>query len=618
MTKKLLLFFCLLTAALALSSCGGRADRKERTVRVVLEEGDGFTAPESVFDLPSGSDLSIRISPEEGWQVAGCDYEGALLETDPEGQVLLTLPGVRYTRTVKILAEKDPYVIRCHLGKEGSPDGEETVLEMTYPASHLRINTPAGSGQGLFPDEGKEADPRRIPLISGDGASLLCGWNTAPDGKGTRIGLGSRTEVSEYKPLDLYADWRPFTDASLFDYELSPGGGARITGFRGQAGDLVIPAFIGGHPVTGIGERAFSGISCTSLVLPPTLREVGLYAFENASLSSLTFFDSLSSVTDYAFSGCENLREIRIQAAEAPVWSGTYYDTFTDKMDRLRLLKDKKKILLFSGSSARFGYDCGRIDAAFPEYDVVNLGVFAYTNALPQMDLILCFAGEGDILVHTPEFDAASRQFCCTSAMDSAFFRMIESDYDLLALLNYQDYGGLLSAYTTFQKEREGMKAGDYRINASSFDEDGNPVSQPSYNKYGDYVVPRPNAESDTPIYDLPVDYTRGSFAEDRFIDPLNRVYRRFLDKGVRVFFDYAPRNREALSDKSTPAARRDLDAWFQESLCVPVLEDLEDSLYPGKYLFGTDNHLSDEGVQIRTDRFLKALSARLKKGGEK
>ena len=618
MTKKLLLFFCLLTAALTLSSCGGRADRKERTVRVVLEEGDGFTAPESVFDLPSGSDLSIRISPEEGWQVAGCDYEGALLETDPEGQVLLTLPGVRYTRTVKILAEKDPYVIRCHLGKEGSPDGEETVLEMTYPASHLRINTPAGSGQGLFPDEGKEADPRRIPLISGDGASLLCGWNTAPDGKGTRIGLGSRTEVSEYKPLDLYADWRPFTDASLFDYELSPGGGARITGFSGQAGDLVIPAFIGGHPVTGIGERAFSGISCTSLVLPPTLREVGLYAFENASLSSLTFFDSLSSVTDYAFSGCENLREIRIQAAEPPVWSGTYYDTFTDKMDRLRLLKDKKKILLFSGSSARFGYDCGRIDAAFPEYDVVNLGVFAYTNALPQMDLILCFAGEGDILVHTPEFDAASRQFCCTSAMDSAFFRMIESDYDLLALLNYQDYGGLLSAYTTFQKEREGMKAGDYRINASSFDEDGNPVSQPSYNKYGDYVVPRPNAESDAPIYDLPVDYTRGSFAEDRFIDPLNRVYRRFLDKGVRVFFDYAPRNREALSDKSTPAARRDLDAWFQESLCVPVLEDLEDSLYPGKYLFGTDNHLSDEGVQIRTDRFLKALSARLKKGGEK
>ena len=617
MRPRILLSLCLLCGALVLSSCGGHADRKERTVRVVLEEGDGFTAPESVFDLPSGSDLSVRISPEEGWQVTGCDYEGALLETESEGQILLTLPGVRYTRTVQVHAQKNPFVIRCHLGREGSPDGEETVLEMTYPASHLRINTPAGSGQGLSPDEGKETDPRRIPLISGDGTALLCGWNTAPDGKGTKIGLGSRTEVSALEPLDLYADWRPFADASLFDYALTPGGGARITGYDGAEKDLVLPAFIDGHPVTGIGERAFSGLSCASLVLPPTLREVGLYAFENASFSSLTFFDTLSSVTDYAFSGCKNLETIRIQAAEAPVWSGTYYDTFTDKTDRLRLLKDKKKILLFSGSSARFGYDCGRIDAAFPDYGVVNLGVFAYTNALPQLDLILHFAGEGDILVHSPEFDAASRQFCCTNAMDSAFFRMIESDYDLLSLLDYRDYGGLLSAYASFHREREGMQAGDYRISASSFDEDGHPVSDPSYNEYGDYVVPRPNAEGDAPIYDLPVDYTRGSFAKDRFIDPLNGVYRRFLDQGVTVYFDYAPRNREALSDQSTPEARRELDTWFRESLCVPVLEDIEDSLYPGRYLFGTDNHLSSEGVQIRTDRFLKALETREKGGAE-
>ena len=110
MTKKLLLFFCLLTAALTLSSCGGRADRKERTVRVVLEEGDGFTAPESVFDLPSGTDLSVRIAPEEGWQVTGCDYEGALLETDPEGQILLTLPGhIGYRQVDRILQRLPSY-----------------------------------------------------------------------------------------------------------------------------------------------------------------------------------------------------------------------------------------------------------------------------------------------------------------------------------------------------------------------------------------------------------------------------------------------------------------------------------------------------------------------------
>ena len=146
----------------------------------------------------------------------------------------------------------------------------------------------------------------------------------------------------------------------------------------------------------------------------------------------------------------------------------------------------------------------------------------------------------------------------------------------------------------------------------------GHPAPEPSYNEYGDYILFRPDAEDDTPIYDLPVDYTRGSFGKDRFIDPLNRVYRRFLDKGVTVCFDYAPRNRQALSDQSTPEARQELDAWFRESLCVPVLSDIEESLYPGRYLYRTDNHLSSEGVQIRTDRFLKALEAQTGKGGEK
>lgn len=85
---------------------------------------------------------------------------------------------------------------------------------------------------------------------------------------------------------------------------------------------------------------------------------------------------------------------------------------FQDKYDRLLQLKDRKKIVLFSGSSTRFGYDSAMIDDAFEEYDVVNMGVFAYTSALPQLQLILECMQEGDILLHAPEFDTSSRQFC--------------------------------------------------------------------------------------------------------------------------------------------------------------------------------------------------------------
>ena len=603
--------FCALLCVF-LGACAAAEPPAERPVRIVLEESEGFLAETYVFDLAAGGSVSASLTPEEGYTITGCDCEGALMESGDNGTVLLTLPDVLYTRTVRIKAEMNPYRICYH----PDPSSGES-LTLTYPASHLRINTAAGS-EDLTPADpaALSADDRTFPLISEDGSSLLVGWTTLPGGQGEHISLGSRADVSEDAPLDLYADRRFFSPAEDFEYEVTPSGEARITAYHGNAAEPVIPAFLGGRPVSAIGERAFAGLAADAVILPPTIREVGLYAFENSTLSALTFYDTLTNITDYAFSGCGNLKTIRIGAARPPVYSGSYYDTFTDKTDRLRLLINKKKIILFSGSSTRFGYDCALIDEAFPGYDAVNMGVFAYTNALPQLDLIRQFVREDDILIHSPEFDASARQFCTTNAFDSAFFRMIESDYDLLSLLDYRDYGGLLSAFSTYQKERTGMEDGDYLTSASSFDEDHRPVSAPSYNMYGDYIVPRPNASDDVPIYDLPVEYTVPAFPKERFIDPLNRVFADFLAKGVRVFFTYAPRNREALSEKSTKEARAALDRYFRETLIVPVISDIEESLYPGRYLSGTDNHLSTEGVRIRTERIIRDIQNELAKEG--
>ena len=140
------------------------------------------------------------------------------------------------------------------------------------------------------------------------------------------------------------------------------------------------------------------------------------------------------------------------------------------------------------------------------------------------------------------------------------------------------------------------------------YDEDGRQVSSPSYNKYGDYIVYRPNASDDAPIYDLPVNYTAGAFSKALYIDPLNAVYDNFTADGIRVLFTYAPRNKSALSEESDAAALAELDAWFRETLHAEVISPIEDSLYPGRYLFGTDNHLSTDGVAIRSERIRRDL----------
>ena len=95
-------------------------------------------------------------------------------------------------------------------------------------------------------------------------------------------------------------------------------------------------------------------------------------------------------------------------------------------------------------------------------------------------------------------------------------------------------------------------------------------------------------------------------------MDPVNEMYRRFLDKGVQVYFTYAPRNRLALSEKSTPGAREELDTYLRDNLAVPVISKIEDSLYSGIYLNGTDNHLSTEGVAVRTERIVGDLKKQM------
>lgn len=586
-----------LLCLLLLCACGSGTHDRTFYCRVVLEEGEGFTARSYAAQTAPGGEVRFSIRPEDGYAVAGADFDGYVLEREPGGGVTLVLSGVRYSTAVRLAVERSAVALAYHANGGARLDGgdPEQAVEVPATPSHLRLNTSTGTD-----------------LFSRPGYTLT-GWNTAPDGSGAAVGLGSRVEPST--GLVLYAQWSAWTDPALFLWEPF-GDGAAVTGYAGGGGTVTVPAELGGLPVRAIRAGAFAGAACDTVILPDSLRTIENGAFDACALSELTLFDSLRTVSDYSFSRCENLRTLHVNAALPPVYSGSYYAAFADKFDRLLSLRDERKIILFSGSSARFGYDSGQIDAAFPAYDVVNMGVFAYTNALPQLELILTCAGEGDVLLHAPEFDAAQRQFCTSANLDAQFFNMMEANYDIISLLDLRRYGQVFTAFSAYLDGREGMEGRGYALSPADFDEDGAPVDTPSYNKYGDYILYRPNAEDEAPIYGLPVDYTVRSFPQSAFLDPLNREYRRFLDRGVTVYFTYAPRNRLAVSEDSTPQARAELDAYFRENLCVPVLGEIERSLVSGVYLYGTDNHLSTQGAALRTKEIIAALAARLEEEG--
>ncbi len=469
--------------------------------------------------------------------------------------------------------------------------GADSLL-LPAGTAHLRTNTALGSK--LFEREGYCA----------------VGWNTKADGEGEEVGFGSR--ISTESGLVLYLQWEKETPAAEFTYVISENE-VTITKYCGEEATCVIPERIEGAYVTRIGANAFAKAEVDTVVLPPSIFRIDKKAFSGSSLKELYLYDSLHYVYDESFEDCGLLTKLHINAVTAPVYSGSYFDAFTDKMDWLITIKDRKKMVLFSGSSGRYGYNSPELMEAFPEFQVVNMGVYAYTNALPQLMLIREFMQEGDLLLSAPEFDTIHNQFCESNKLDSKFFAMIESDYDLMTLLDLTMYEEVFDSLSAYLTSRSAMAQKGYEISASEYDDDGNHYTAATYNLYGDFTLERPNGQEDVLLKSYRAAYVCDSFPK-KTIDSINAVYEMFLEKNITVYFSYAPRNRSSLTESSTLEERRKLQTYLEENLCVPVISDIEDYLYSGIYFYLIDNHLSTEGVELRTKQVICDLKASFRK----
>ena len=240
------------------------------------------------------------------------------------------------------------------------------------------------------------------------------------------------------------------------------------------------------------------------------------------------------------------------------------------------------------------------------------MGVYAYSNALPQLAIIRRHLASGDVLLHAPEFDTLHNQFCETSALDQHFFAMMEANYDMLANLDMRNYTTIFSSLCTYLGIRIDMPKLRYTDSPVHYDDEGNHYMRDTYNEYGDLILHRPNGKHDELLQHMRAAYTPAPFTAER-LAALNREYQRFLTQGIDVLFTYSPRNQSSLTPESTPEARAALDALLRDTLCVPVISGIEESLYSGVYFYLIDSHLSSEGVQIRTERVIQNLQPWLK-----
>lgn len=464
--------------------------------------------------------------------------------------------------------------------------GGETRAAFALSKTHLRTNTPLGHA-----------------FFSRDGYAPLC-WNTKPDGTGEQIPFGSR--VDSAGGTVLYMQWIPLNPETEFLWERE-NGEARITGWTGSGDVLVIPECLGGLPVTCIAKDAFCGLQAETVVFPEALRVVEDGAFCGSALKKLWLYDSLQTISDGAFEGCDQLQTLYIHAATAPRYTVSYFGAFADKLDWLRQVADEKKLVMFGGSASRYAYNSKELHAAFPQYQMVNMGVYAYTNALPQLRIIRQFMQEGDVLLSAPEFDTTETQFCPSNALDECFWAMAEADYACAALLDLRQYERVFKSLQDYLDNRRMMPAHQYEESPKWYDDDGNPSFSDTYNVYGDYTLLRSGGGWDGMLMYYRADYTVKAFPV-ALIESLNQVYREFQGKGVNVLFAYAPRNISSLTQASTERERQALHEHLKKHLCVPIIIDMAEGLYPGTFFYLIDSHLNDEGVYVHTKRMINAL----------
>jgi len=106
----------------------------------------------------------------------------------------------------------------------------------------------------------------------------------------------------------------PVLSQEQFNYTDNGDGTCTITDYIGLGGDVTIPDATNGLTVTSIGDWAFSGcISLTSVTISNSVTSIGYGAFfACASLTSVTIPASVTRIGDSAFSGCISLASVTI------------------------------------------------------------------------------------------------------------------------------------------------------------------------------------------------------------------------------------------------------------------------------------------------------------------
>jgi len=185
-----------------------------------------------------------------------------------------------------------------------------------------------------------------------------------------------------------------------FDYVIT-NASIVITRYKGTNGDVVVPNTIRNEPVIEIGSGAFDWGGVTNVILPGTVRRIGVYAFGGCwQMSSVAGLSNCVSLGDQAFYGCISLTNITLPDSVTNIGRGAfeYCNSLTSftvpagvsflQDSTFEVCRNLRVVYLHEGvgaiSNAAFANCVGLTNIHLPE-SLTNIGddAFYYCTSLP-------------------------------------------------------------------------------------------------------------------------------------------------------------------------------------------------------------------------------------------
>ena len=275
-------------------------------------------------------------------------------------------------------------------------------------------------------------------------------------------------------------------------------------------------------------------------------------------------------------------------------YSGNYQASIIDKVNRLNSINEPK-IILVGNSNLAFGINSERIEKEL-SMPVVNLGLHGGMNNEFNEKVAMQNINEGDLVI-----------VCYTSYSDDGKITdpalawiTIEDNFDLWPLISIQNYPNMLWHYKEYFKD-----CFELWITKSGNKYESHSYSRSAFNKYGDVVVRTPGgyAERST-IFNATSLYIPD--INDTCTNRLNRFNEYVESRGAKLAVASYPIAYGEFTPSKSDYEKFQND--LENALDFEVISDFTDYFIPYEYFYDTKYHLTDEGVDIRTEQLIKDI----------